>query len=175
MIISDYVCGNIHISPIKSTLFSELAEKKYLLKTKDGKPTSTAGCPTPLIKHYPHLQPSGIIDFTNPDAYQWYLEAHKPLFDIGVSVMKTDYGESIPEDVVAHNGDTGKRLHNVYSLLYNQCVYEATGNHSSDGGDGLGTGRLGRQPAIPNAMGRRSPDRLGGSSCQHPRRAYPMA
>ncbi len=39
--------------------------------------------------------------------------------------MKTDYGEAVPEDVVAFNGDSGKRLHNVYTLLYNRCVFEA--------------------------------------------------
>ena len=40
--------------------------------------------------------------------------------------MKTDYGEALPEDVVGHNGDTGRRLHNIYTLLYNRCVFEAS-------------------------------------------------
>jgi alpha-D-xyloside xylohydrolase len=118
---------------VKSPQFAELAEKKYLLQTKDGRPYIHRWLPYPFDSTYPHLQPSGIVDFTNPEAYQWYLEAHKPLFDIGASVMKTDYGESIPEDVVAHNGDTGMRLHNVYSLLYNQCVFDATKKYSRDG------------------------------------------
>ena len=43
--------------------------------------------------------------------------------------MKTDYGEAVPEDVVAFNGDSGKRLHNVYTLLYNRCVFEAFAQH----------------------------------------------
>ncbi|MCK4726033.1 MAG: glycoside hydrolase family 31 protein [Anaerolineales bacterium] len=118
---------------VKNPQFTELAEKKYLLQTKDGQPYIHRWLPDSNDSPYPHLPPSGIIDFTNPDAYRWYGEAHKPLFDIGVSVMKTDYGESIPEDVVAHNGDTGRRLHNVYSLLYNQCVYDATKKYSRDG------------------------------------------
>ncbi|MFC1878697.1 glycoside hydrolase family 31 protein [Chloroflexota bacterium] len=118
---------------VKSPKFIELAEKDYLLQTKDGKPYIHRWLPYPFDSTYPHLPPSGIVDFTNPDAYQWYLEAHKSLFDIGASVMKTDYGESIPEDVVAYNGDTGTRLHNVYSLLYNQCVFDATEKYSNDG------------------------------------------
>jgi alpha-D-xyloside xylohydrolase len=118
---------------VKSPIFTELADKKYLLQTKDGGPYIHRWLPYPFDSAYPHLQPSGIVDFTTPDAYRWYLEAHKPLFEIGASVMKTDYGESIPEDVVAHNGDTGRRLHNVYSLLYNQCVYDATKKYSRDG------------------------------------------
>lgn len=118
---------------VKNPQFTELAKKKYLLQTKDGEPYIHRWLPYPFDSVYPHLQPSGMIDFTNPEAYQWYLEAHKPLFDVGASVMKTDYGESIPEDAMAHNGDTGERLHNVYSLLYNQCVYEATMKYGPDG------------------------------------------
>jgi alpha-D-xyloside xylohydrolase len=48
------------------------------------------------------------------------------LFEMGVSVMKTDYGEAVPEEVIGYNGDTGKRLHNIYSLLYNRCTFEAS-------------------------------------------------
>ena len=118
----------------KSPLFPVLDEKKFFLLDQDGKSYIHRWLPPPFDKEYPHLQPSGIIDFTNPDAYNWYFKEHKKLFDIGVSVMKTDYGESIPEDVIAHNGDTGKRLHNVYGLLYNQCVYDATAAFSAAGG-----------------------------------------
>ncbi|HYR01539.1 MAG TPA: glycoside hydrolase family 31 protein, partial [Casimicrobiaceae bacterium] len=49
------------------------------------------------------------------------------LFAQGVDVIKTDFGEHVPDDAVAFNGDRGRRLHNVYPLLYNQCVFEATG------------------------------------------------
>ena len=31
-----------------------------------------------------------------------------------------------PDDAIAANGDRGRRLHNVYPLLYNKCVFEAT-------------------------------------------------
>ena len=51
---------------------------------------------------------------------------------MGISVMKTDYGEAVPEDVVAFNGDSGQRLHNVYTHLYNQCVYESAQLYSQD-------------------------------------------
>ena len=43
-----------------------------------------------------------------------------------MDVIKSDFGEQVPDDAVAHNGDRGRRLHNVYPLLYNHCVYEAT-------------------------------------------------
>ncbi len=41
-------------------------------------------------------------------------------------MIKSDFGEQVPDDAVAFNGDSGRRLHNVYPLLYNRCVYEAT-------------------------------------------------
>ena len=114
-------------------LFNELAEKGYFLKTPSGEPYIHRWFPWPYDRAWPHLQPSAILDFTNPEAYAWYQEQHKQLFEIGVSVMKTDYGEAVPEDVVAFNGDTGKRLHNIYTYLYNKCVYEATQKYSQDG------------------------------------------
>ena len=114
-------------------LFNQLAEKGYLLRTADGRPYIHKWFPEPFDTVIPHLQPSGIVDLTNPDAYNWYRDAHRDLFEIGVSAMKTDYGEAIPEDVIAYNGDTGKRLHNVYSLLYNRCVYEASEKYGQDG------------------------------------------
>ena len=106
-------------------LFNELAAKGYLLKTKDGRPYVHSWLPEPYCAMMPQFNPSGIIDLTNPDAYTWFRDQHKALFDLGVAVMKTDFGESVPEHVVAFNSDSGKRLHNVYSLLYNRCVYEA--------------------------------------------------
>lgn len=116
----------------RNPLFNKLAAKGYFLKNAAGKPYIHKWMPYPFDSMYPHLLPSGIIDMTNPEAYQWYRDAHKQLFEIGVSVMKPDYGESIPEDVVAHNGDKGRRLHNVYALLYNQCCYEAAQAYAPD-------------------------------------------
>ncbi len=106
-------------------LFHELTDKDFLLKTADGEPYVHRWMPEPYDMALPWLMPSGIIDLTNPAAYTWFRDQHKPLFEMGVAVMKTDFGEAVPEHVIAHNGDSGKRLHNVYALLYNRCVYEA--------------------------------------------------
>ena len=114
-------------------LFNELAEKGFFLKNPDGTPYIHRWLPWPYDEAIPHLMPSGLIDFTNPEAYAWFRDQHKALFEMGVSVMKTDYGEAVPEHVVGYNGDSGKRLHNSYALLYNRCAYEAAEQYSQDG------------------------------------------
>ena len=79
------------------------------------------------------LPVSGIVDFTHPEAYDFWREAHRPLFELGVDMVKADFGEQIEDNMLASNGTTGKQLHNVYSHLYNRCVFEACEKYSASG------------------------------------------
>jgi alpha-D-xyloside xylohydrolase len=72
------------------------------------------------------LQPSGLIDFTHPDAYAYWRDGHAKLFDLGVDVIKTDFGEQVPTNCVAYAMAERDELHNIYPLLYHRCVFEAT-------------------------------------------------
>ncbi len=111
---------------IHHPLFKELEAKGWLLKNQQGETYIYEWDPEPFGEVLTPLPPSGMIDFTHPDAYQWYGKSHHKLFKDGVDAMKTDFGEQVPEDAVASNGDTGLRLHNLNALLYNRCVYEAS-------------------------------------------------
>jgi alpha-D-xyloside xylohydrolase len=117
---------------IHSSLFEEFAGKGYLLKDSGtGQPyrfewNTSFGTLTPLPT-------SGLVDFTRPEAFADWRDRHQALFDLGVDVIKADFGEQVPDQVVAANGDTGRRLHNVYLLLYSACVFEATARARGQG------------------------------------------
>jgi len=73
------------------------------------------------------------IDFTDPEAAKWYQQRLiKPLLEMGIDVIKTDFGEGIPPGMKFKKGD-GHELHNVYPLLYNRAAYEVTAEvHGAD-------------------------------------------
>jgi alpha-D-xyloside xylohydrolase len=115
---------------VHARLFRELSIHGYLVKTVNGDPYvfrwDTQPGTSPLGDVLTPLPESGLVDFTNPQAFVWWRDAHERLFADGVDVINTDFGEHLPDDAVMHSGDWGRRVHNVYPLLYNQCIYEAT-------------------------------------------------
>lgn len=122
---------------VHSPLFADLAERRFLLTDHSGAPYVFSWDANPATSPFGNvltpLPQSGLVDFTNPAAFAWWRDAHAPLFEAGVEVIKSDFGEHVPDDARAANGDTGRRLHNVYSLLYNQCVFEATERYQAEG------------------------------------------
>ena len=104
---------NPYISEL-SSIFEEGAEKGYFLKCQDGSVYQTDW-----------WQPGiAFVDFTNPDACEWYKDKLRVLINMGTDTFKTDFGESAPEDAVYFNGHDGKAMHNLYTLLYNKTVFE---------------------------------------------------
>ena len=131
----EYPCVSIH-----NPLFAQLEEKGWLLKKADGSAYVFDWVKDPTDDPFgavlTPLPPSGLIDFTHPEASRFWADSHNALFDDGVDVMKTDFGEQVEDDMFAHNGDSGRRLHNVYPLLYNGCVYDATQRYNDAHGRG---------------------------------------
>lgn len=98
----------------KSPLFYEAAEKGYLIKRLDGS-----------VWQWDMWQAGmGIIDFTNPEASQWFQNKLEQLVDMGVDAFKTDFGERIPVDALYYDNSDPKKMHNYYTYLYNKCVYD---------------------------------------------------
>ena len=68
----------------------------------------------------------GIVDLTNPDAFEWYKSHIKThLIDFGFSGWMADFGEYLPVDCVLHNGIDAKKMHNAWPVLWARCNYEA--------------------------------------------------
>jgi alpha-D-xyloside xylohydrolase len=65
-----------------------------------------------------------LVDFTNPDACDWYAGKLRTLLDMGVDCFKSDFGERIPTDVVWRDGSDPERMHNYYTQLYNKVVFQ---------------------------------------------------
>lgn len=99
----------------KSCLFKEGKEQGYLVKKTDGSVWQTD-----------LWQPGmALVDFTNPDAKAWYQGKLKTLLDMGVDCFKTDFGERIPvKDIAYFDHSDPVKMHNYYTYLYNQAVFE---------------------------------------------------
>ncbi len=109
---------NSYIS-IHSDRFHEAAQRGFLLTRADG----SAYVADSWHGSFPAC---GIVDFTNPEATQWFQSLLRPLAEQGVDVFKTDFAEGVPADARAFNGMSGTELHNVYSLLFNDVVSAVT-------------------------------------------------
>ena len=114
--------------PEGSALFDELKAAGAFVKTGDGEIYDVGICYTQGFTGV-----VGCLDFTNPAAREIYGKHLRRLFALGVKAIKVDFGEQAPLDGVYHDGTPGWRMHNLYPLLYNQCIAEvtaqATGEH----------------------------------------------
>lgn len=99
----------------QSKLFDIGKEKGYFIKNLDGS-----------VFQADLWQPGmAIVDFTNPEACDWYKGLLKTLFDMGVNNIKTDFGERIPTKCKYYNGMAPIKMHNYYTYLYNKVIFEA--------------------------------------------------
>jgi alpha-D-xyloside xylohydrolase len=119
---------------IEGDYFEEGKAKGYFLTRPDGEVyvidygLSLSPRPDGIIRTAESAEswnaPVVIVDLTNPEAVAWFQDMHRPVLQLGVDVLKTDFGEDVPQDAVFSNGQTGKTLHNLYPLLYNEAVTE---------------------------------------------------
>lgn len=98
-----------------SALFDEGMEKGYFIQRSNGD-----------VWQWDKWQAGmAVVDFTNPEAKAWYQSKLEKLLEMGVDCFKTDFGERIPsEDVVYWDGSEPEKMHNYYSYLYNETVFD---------------------------------------------------
>ncbi len=106
----------------------EAKENRYISQPTKEEDTTTGGA-----SNFSALDYAGTIDFTYPEAVNWYKnQLLKPLLDMGVTCIKTDFGENIHMDHYYH-GMTPERLNNIYSLLYQRAAFEITKEVTGNG------------------------------------------
>ena len=119
---------------VKNPLFALLAERGWLLRDRrSGEAYRYRWDPEPFGAVLTQLPESGLLDFTHPEAYAYWRDRHRELFEAGVDMIKADFGEQVDEHMVASDGSSGSELHNAYALLYNRCVYEAAERYAPAG------------------------------------------
>lgn len=98
-----------------SKLFQEGKQKGYLVRKENGD-----------VWQSDLWQPGmALVDFTNPDACHWYQGKLETLLDMGVDCFKTDFGERVPVTGIRwSDGSDPGAMHNRYTYLYNQCVFQ---------------------------------------------------
>ena len=119
---------------VRNPLFDEFAAHGWLLRDRrSGEAYRYQWDLEPFGAVLTPLPESGLVDFTQPAAYAWWRDRHRELFELGVDMIKADFGEQVDEHMVASDGSSGSELHNAYALLYNRCVYEAAERHAPGG------------------------------------------
>ena len=106
----------------------EAKKNKYISQPTKEEDSSTGGA-----SNFSALDYAGTIDFTYPKATDWYKnQLLKPLLEMGVKCIKTDFGENIHMDHKYHAMEP-ERLNNIYAMLYQRAAYEVTKEVTGDG------------------------------------------
>jgi alpha-D-xyloside xylohydrolase len=107
----------------RSALFAEGKKAGYLVRKPDGD-----------VWQWDRWQAGmALVDFTNPDAREWYAAKLRTLLEMGVDAFKSDFGERIPLEVVWSDGSDPERMHNYYTQLYNKTVFDVLREHRGEG------------------------------------------
>ena len=113
--------------PLDSEMRADGERRGFLMKSKSILPSpSGGGQGGGLALVHGFAKPSATVDFTNPDAVEWFKKKNRQLLEVGIAVIKTDFAEDLPDDAVAHDGTPAEELHNLYPLLYQRAVFETT-------------------------------------------------
>ncbi len=101
---------------IEKNIYQEAAQKGYCVKDKNGEDYLVT------ITTFP----AAMIDFTNPEAYEWYKNIIKEnMIQIGMSGWMADFGEYLPLDSVLYSKENPIVLHNRWPAIWAKMNQEA--------------------------------------------------
>ena len=106
---------------LEKDLYKYAAEKGYCVKDREGKDYLVT------ITTFP----AAMIDFTNPEAYDWYKHIIRDnMIGLGLSGWMADFGEYLPVDCVLYSGEDPEKVHNNWPAIWarmNREVIEECG------------------------------------------------
>lgn len=132
----------------ESPVAADARQRGLLVRSADGSPAAVART----------LSRDGrerwLVDFSREEARAWWRERNAGLVDLGVDVVKCDFGEGLPDNAVMGDGRSGRSWRNLYPLWYSRTVSELLAD------------RTGRAPLVWSRSGwagsQRYPAQWGG-------------
>ena len=101
---------------VEKPLYREASEKGYCVKDKNGEDYLVT------ITTFP----AAMVDFTNPDAYEWIKNIiKKNMIEFGFSGWMADFGEYLPTDCVLYSGENPELVHNTWPAIWAKINREA--------------------------------------------------
>ena len=105
----------------EGSLFKEAGRKGFMVKNREG---------NDYLIDIGEFD-AGIVDLTNPKAFDWYKEIiKKNMIEFGFSGWMADFGEYLPADAVLYNKMNAEKAHNLWPTLWaklNRATIEETG------------------------------------------------
>ncbi len=101
---------------VEKDLYKVASERGYCVKNKSGEDYMVT------ITTFP----AAMVDFTNPDAYEWYKNIIKNnMIGLGMAGWMADFGEYLPVDCVLYSGEDPEKMHNTWPSLWAKMNHEA--------------------------------------------------
>jgi alpha-D-xyloside xylohydrolase len=104
--------------------FTEAVEGGYLARTATGAPYFYGSSFVVGI--------AGLVDFTNPDAVQWWEGRVREALDLGIDGFMQDFGEQVQQDMHFANGETGLTMHNTYPNVFHRVTRDVFDRYQAE-------------------------------------------